>query len=384
VTTRFLARLFTCLLFVSTAHAAEGKDKPKPSEWPAVGNPIVREITDYAEFAGRTDAAQTVDIRPRVTGPILKVDFKEGSTVKKGDVLFEIESRQYELELERAAATLKEHEAGVNLANTQLERQKALRQKSVDAEPELKKAETVLEQAKAKVLAAKAVLQIAELNLSWTKIKSPIDGRIGRSLLDAGNLVQANKTLLATVCSTNPMYAYFDVDERTFLRIVRPLEKKRKSDPDSSLNAMVGLADDDGYPITAKMDFTGSQIDPKTATLRVRAVLLNLPHLVLPGMFVRVRIATSQPHKALLIPKQCVGLTAQSDEKWVLVAHETNKLERRVVKLGAQYGELVEVLDGLKADDRVVFDHDAFNQLQREKSELQGKKSGAPKDKQPK
>jgi multidrug efflux pump subunit AcrA (membrane-fusion protein) len=286
-----------------------------------VVQPASREVSDYEVFTGRTEASATVQLRARVTGYLTRVHFKNGAEVKRGDVLFEIDSRPYKAELDKAEAAL------------------------TLAEARLKKADAAgREEARARVRVARAARELARLNLAFTRVTAPLSGRMGRPL-DAGNVAKADETTLATLTSSKPIYAYFDIDERTALRL-------RREGLSGKLEAAVGLADEKGFPRQAVVDFLNGRVDPKTGTLRLRAALPNADGLLLPGLFVRVRLTTGKPRKALLVPER--ALKKHRKTSFVFVVNAKDQLEVREVRLGLRHADQVVVKEGLGAAERVV------------------------------
>jgi RND family efflux transporter MFP subunit len=283
---------------------------------------------------------------------LVKTLFRDGDPVKKGDLLFEIDPRPYQVQLDQATGQLKLHEASLKLAQATLTRNQTLAKSTPGAisQTELDQSMAAVQEAEARLLASRASLEVAKLNLDFTRISSPIDGRTSRQLLTIGNLVTADTTLLTTVVSTDPIYVYFDMDERTVLRLRR--SRERMSVRENSWPAQVGLVDEAGYPRTGVIDFTDNRIDPATGTLRVRAVLPNTDRLLMPGMFVRIRLATSQPHKALLVPEEAIG--SDQGMKYVFVVDDRNQVVYRRVTVGPlQDGQRV-VTEGLRPDDHVI------------------------------
>jgi multidrug efflux system membrane fusion protein len=326
---------------------ARTADGPAAPEVP-VARPVVREVTDYEDFTGRTEAAQSVELRARVTGYLVKVLFQDGAEVKRGDLLFEIDPRPYQAELEKAQALLAASEARLKRVRDLLDR------KGVGPE-ERDKIAAELEEAQAGVRVARAGLELARLNLDFTKVTCPIDGRIGRRLLDPGNLVKADETALAKVVSEDPMCAYFDMDERTLLRIRGAVSGGRIKEPlDRTVPVLVGLAGEEGHPHRGAIDFVNNQVNPATGTITVRAVLPNpRQRLLSPGMFVRIRLAVGGPYKALLVPDRVV-LTDQG-RKYVFVVDAEGKAQHRRVTVGRlQDDGLRLIAEGLRPEDRVA------------------------------
>jgi RND family efflux transporter MFP subunit len=315
-----------------------------------VVKPVEREVFDHEDFTGRTEASATVEIRSRLTGFVDKVLFKEGSTVKKGDALLQLDDRLQRAELEKAQAEMKRAEAHLKGAELDLSRLTKLGDARAISREEVEKAATGVEEAKAALLANRAAMEITKLNFDFTRIASPIDGRIGRANVTAGNLVREGDGL-ATVFSLDPTYAAFDVDERTLLRLV--MFNRRHGD--AKVTAGVALGDEQGFPHKAVIDFIGPSVDPKTGTVRVRAVLPNPKEDFRPGQFVRVRLSLSESRKAIVVPRSAVG-QSEANGYFVLIANGKNFLEARRVEIGNVEENDVEIKAGLTGEDRVVRD----------------------------
>jgi RND family efflux transporter MFP subunit len=341
----------SCVLMVLAGGDFCAADEPaaKALQVPIV-RPVARQVTDYEEFTGRVEAVNRVELRPRVTGYLLKSSFREGDEVKAGDVLFEIDPRPYKAELDRAQAGLRQAEAQVKLTEANLQRLKALAARGAAGPEEVDKATAEQTLAAAALLAAKASLEAAKLNLDFTRISAPIGGRIGQRLLDPGNLVAADNTPLATIVSRDPMYVYFDVDERTFLRLRRAAQDARGQADKMPVNA--GLADEEGFPRRGVVDFVNNQVNAQTGTISLRAVLANKDDLLRPGLFIRIRLSLGAPYQALLVPPEAV--LAEDGKKMVYVVNDKGVIESRTVALGHTQDGLRIVTSGLKAEDRVV------------------------------
>ncbi|HEY7153180.1 MAG TPA: efflux RND transporter periplasmic adaptor subunit, partial [Gemmataceae bacterium] len=307
----FLVALLSFVVWRAGGIVAE-EPAAKAPEAP-VARAIVREVTDYEDFTGRTEAVARVELRARVTGYLLKSTFQEGAEVKKGDVLFEIEPRLYQADLDKALASVRLAEARLKLAKANYKRVKAIFDQNNAGQGELDKAATEREVAEAEVRAAEASREIAKLYLAFTKVIAPIDGRIGRRAIDPGNLVKADETILATLVSRDPMHVYFDVDERSVLRLLR-LARGDKGKAEK-MPAAISLAAEEDFPHRGVVDLTDNQVNPETGTLRMRAVLSNKDGLLMPGLFVRVRLAMGAPRKALTVPEQAVMV--EGGEKFV-------------------------------------------------------------------
>jgi RND family efflux transporter MFP subunit len=337
--------LVTCWLASSADEPAE-----KPPEVGVV-KPVIETVTEHAEFTGRTEASSQVDLRARATGYLLKVNFQEGAEVKQGAVLFEIDPRPCQAQFDQARAHINLSQAQLALAERTLARNEALKKQVPGSisEQDLDQSRAAVIEAKARIKAQEASLEIAKLNLDFTQVRAPISGRIGRRLIDPGNLVKSDETLLAVIVSRDPIYVYFDIGERTALRLSRLAAEGKKSE---KVPALVGLATEEGFPHQGVVDFRDNRVDPQTGTLRVRAVLDNKDGRILPGMFVRVRLPLSEPYKALLIPAQAI--LSSAGERFVLLVNDKNVIEHRPVVLGQEVQGRRVVTKGLKPAERVV------------------------------
>jgi multidrug efflux system membrane fusion protein len=320
--------------------------------------PVQREVTDYQEYVGRTEAASSVIIRARVSGYLIRVAFKDGSEVRQGDLLFEIDPRPYQAALDQAMSQVALHESMLKLASAVYERDMALGQKAagVVSQQQLDQDKAAVEEATARLRNAKAGLESVRLNLEFTHVTSPISGRIGRRLLDPGNLVKADETDLATVVASDPIHVNFEMDEATLLRI-RRAANEGKIKPGGAASVFMRLADENDYSHQSAIDFINNQVNPATGTVTVRSVFPNPKpaageRLLVPGMSVRLRLPIGQPHQALLVAWSAL----ESDGRYyVYVIDAENKVQRRHVALGAiQPDGLRVVADGLKPEDRVV------------------------------
>ncbi len=333
-----------------------GPQPPPPAV--SVAEVVVKEVTQWDEFTGYIEAVEAVEIRPRVAGYIESINFDEGKEVKKGDVLFVIDQRPFKAELARAEAELARAHARSKLAGAQAQRARRLLETRVMSEDDYDERIAAEAQAKADIRAAEAAVEVTRLNLEYTEVRSPIDGRTGRALVTAGNLVSGGEmvpdaTLLTTVVSLDPVYVYFDGDERTHLRYSDMARRgERPSSREVPNPVQVGLADEEGFPHRGHMDFIDNQLDPGTGTIRVRAVLDNKDRIFMPGLFARIKVLGSGKFSALLIDDKAV-LTDQ-DRKYVFVLGAGDTAERRDVKLGRIVEGLRIVNAGLGAGDKVI------------------------------
>jgi multidrug efflux system membrane fusion protein len=359
----FLAFAASCVLTVIAGceRTANKSASPETPVFP-VSHPLQKEVTDYLDYTGRTNAKDAVAIQPRVTGYLVDIPFKEGATVKKGDLLFRIDARPYEDQRDVAKAQVALNEASLKYAKATNERFKALfkQNKGAVSERELDQYQALEEQAIANLNLAKANLEAAELNLEWTKVTSPIDGQVSRYYLTVGNLVNQDVTQLTTVMSMDPMYVYFDMDEPTLLRLKSAINEGKLPQPkEGTAKVLMGLAGEDGYPHEGLINFVDNQVNPGTGSISVRGVFNNRKprrggtRLLVPGMFVRIRLPIGQPRDALLVIDRAV--TSDQGLKYVYVLDAQNKVEARRVTLGPlQEDGLRVILEGLNKDDWVV------------------------------
>ena len=355
---------FCLALVAGLAGCAERQPKAAPAEaLPIpVSQPVQREVTDFVDFTGRTDAIEAVDIRARVTGYLKKAPFKEGSDVKEGDLLFEIDPRPYEAQYKQALGQVDLYQSSLKLAQTTYKRDLEIaRTPGAVAAQQLDQDRAAIDEAEARVNAYKASLDIYKLNLEFTQVKSPIDGRISRYYLTKGNLVNQDQTLLTTVVSLDPLYVYFDMDEPTLLQIRKAINDGRIELPqEGNIRVFIGLQNEDGYPHEGRVDFVNNQVNPNTGSISVRSRVDNPKpakgtRLMSPGMFVRVRFPIGQPHQALLVIDRAIA----SDQglKYVYVVDAEGKVQQRRVKTGALQQDGLRVLapeSELKADEWVV------------------------------
>lgn len=315
--------------------------------------PTEEVVTESEDFTGRTMAVNTVEIRARVTGYLEKVHFQDGADVKAGDLLAEVDPRSYKAEADRARAARAQSQARLDRMSRQLIRARQLIEKKTISQEEFELTESDHSEALATLDAAAASQEAADLNLSFTKITAPIDGQISRRLVDPGNLVKADDTPLATVVSLNPIHAYFDVDERTVLRIRRLIQQgKIKSARDSQTTVNIGLADQEDFPLEGTVNFVDNQVDAATGTLRLRAAVNNEQRFLAPGMFVRVRVPIGAPHPAVLVREEALG--ADQGQRFVYVVNDKDEIVYQRVTVGMSRGKRRIIETGLTLSDRVV------------------------------
>jgi RND family efflux transporter MFP subunit len=312
-----------------------------------------REISEWDEFTGRLEAVDQVEIRPRVSGYIKRVTFTEGREVKKGEVLFEIDPRPYQAELARAEAELERAKSAASLAASDVQRAQTLVRAQAISREEYDSRTSAEAQGGAGVKAAEAAVQTARLNLEWTRVRSPINGRVSNALVTSGNLVEAGPpaTLLTTVVSLDPMYVYFDSDEQTYLRYAGRA-RHGSNWRTAKLPVYLGLANEDGFPHEGQLDFVDNQIDPNTGTIRTRAVFSNTSRALTPGLFARVKLVGDHKRKALLVRDAAIG--TDQDRKFVLVVGQGDTLAYRPVVPGRLVDGLRIIDSGLQPGEHVV------------------------------
>ena len=350
-----VALVFASVLIGILSGGCESPNEYVPPPPPAVtvSQPVQHDVTDYLEFTGTTQAAQLVEIRARVQGFLQSVHFDSGTDVEKGDLLYVIDPRPFQAQLDAAQADLSRRQAALEQAQANYRRTEALYQQQAAPEVDFVEAKAARDTAQADVAAAQAVLEEARLNLGFTQIRAPIRGRVGRNLVSEGNLVGAGETHLTTVVQYDPIWAYFSLDERDLLYFMRRGRERPKPDEPERHVIQLGLADETGYPYQGHLDFADLGVDPKTGTILLRARFPNpAPHAILPGMFVRIRAPVAEREAALLITERAVG-TDQSGH-YVLVVNEQNVVAYRPVKIGARIDRLRVIEEGLEADDWVV------------------------------
>src|SRR5467141_3276723 len=329
---------------------SQAEAPPSPPPEVDVAQVVTKSVHQWDEFTGRIAAIGAVDIRPRVSGYIDRIAFKEGDMVKAGDLLFVIDPRPYRATYDSAVAQLERARASAKLAESQYKRAETLVKTSAISVDAYDTRYAALGQTSADTHAAEAALATAKLNLDFTDVRSPIAGRVSRALLTLGNLVQADQTVLTSVVSQDPVYVYFQPDERSFLRY---RELARKGERAKSANPVrVGLATDRNYPYTGTVNFINNQVDPATGTINLRAVVPNPDRIFTPGLYARVQLEGSADLTAILIDDKAV-MTDQ-DRKYVYVVGPENKAVRKDVTLGDFADELRIVRSGLDANDKVI------------------------------
>jgi membrane fusion protein, multidrug efflux system len=339
--TLLLSAAIAIVVSACSSEAAPSHGAPPPPEV-SVAQVLQRDVTQWNDVTGRLAAVETVELRPRVGGYIERVAYREGDEVRKGQLLFVIDQRPYRAALAQAEANLERARSEARLARSQDARAQALIDAKAISREEFDTRKAATAQGDAGVRAAEAAVATARLDLQFTEVRSPINGRAGRALVTTGNLAQADGTLLTTVVSLDPVHVYFESDEQAFLRDGTTAQSRVR----------IGLADESGYPHEGIVDFVDNQVDPATGTIRARAVLPNPDRRFTPGLFARVQLEGDARAKALLIDDKAV-LTDQ-DRKYVYVLGKGNQAVRKDVVLGRTVDGLRVVESGLSAQDTVI------------------------------
>lgn len=327
------------------------QNAPPPPPEVSAAPVLIKPVSQWDNFNGRVEAVQSVQLRPRVSGYIDSVNYREGDEVKKGQVLFTIDDRSYRAALEQAKAELARARSQASLARSESGRSEKLIGTQAISREAWEQRRSAASQAQADVLAAEAAVDMAQLNLDFTRVTAPIDGRASRAQITAGNLVTAgdSASVLTTLVSQQQMYVYFDVDENTFLNYQA---MARQGQQRHALPVEIALVGEQGFPHQGKIDFTDNQLTASTGTIRMRALLDNQQRQFTPGLFARVRLPGSAQFEAMLIDDKAV-LTDQ-DRKYVYVVDGEGKAQRRDIQPGAMIDGLRIVKSGLHAGDKVI------------------------------
>lgn len=337
--------------------------EPPPQEV-IVAKPVQQEVTNYLESTGTTRAVEEVEVRARVAGFLQSMHFTPGTNVKKGDLLFVIDPREYQAELDAAKAELGSAYAKVKRANTEYKRAKRLFDQKAGAEKDVVKWRGERDIAQAAVARAKAKVNRVKLDLSYTKVTAPLSGRVSRNLVDIGNLVGENEpTLLATVTDYDPMHVYFNVNERDLLRVMAMYRQRVKdkdynpaeeSDINAEIPLFMALTNEEGYPHEGIADYSESRVDPGTGTLQLRGIFENpgATPVLLPGLFTRLRMPISKQPNALLVSERAIG--ADQSGTFVLTVNSENVVEKRLIRMGRLVDGLRVIEEGLAPDEAVI------------------------------
>jgi RND family efflux transporter MFP subunit len=347
----------TLLLAASLIGCTQQEAPPRPTPKVTVACPEATTVSNWDEYPGHLEAVEKVEVRPRVSGHIESIHFKDGAEVKAGDLLFVIDPHPYEAELEHARAELRRAEIHAELARNDLKRADSLRNTRAISEEEYDSRSKTAREAEAAVAAARAAEAAARINLDYTSIKAPIAGRISQRLVTVGNFVQIQAsggaaTILTTIVSMDPIYCTFDADEAAFLRYRSHGTGNGLGRKDSSLACELALGNEQGFPHKGHIDFFDNQVNPMTGTIRMRGIFANPDRLLIAGMFATIRVPAGPPAQALLVPAVAIG--SDQGNKFVLVVNAQSVAEAKPVTVGRQHGAMTAVLSGLTTKDRVI------------------------------
>lgn len=337
------------LVALAGCHASNAgpQQAAPPAPQVSVAAVAVESIHEWQEFTGRLQAVESVDVRPRVSGYVESVHFDEGSRVKAGDVLFRIDARPFQAEVNRLTAEHERAAAQLALATSNRERAARLFEENAISREEFDSLSTGEAIAAAELASVEAALEAARLDLEFTTVEAPIDGRVSNALVTAGNLVDSS-TLLTTLVSDDPIYAYFYADEHSYLQFMEG------QDPAAARKAKVhvGLINEEGYPHEGRLDFLDNRVDPESGTIRGRAVLDNADGRFTPGLFVRLKLVSSETQTVALVDDRAIG--TDLDQKYVMVLDDGNVAQYRAVETGPLVDDLRVVTSGLEAGERVI------------------------------
>lgn len=325
-----------------TSGEAENAPLSPPAPEVTAARVLFDQVRDWAEFTGRLEPVESVAVRPRVGGYVESVDFVEGALVAQGEPLFTIDARPFRAEVDRLRAERERATAEFELARNNAERALSLQREDAIAREELERILAQAAVAEAAQAAVGAALEAAELNLSFTQVTAPITGRVSHAIVTVGNLVEPG-SVLTTLVSTSPVYAYFDIDEQTYLRT---------ASADGTADVYVGLIDEDGYPHRAALDFVDNRVDPEHGTIRARAVLDNADGRFTPGLFARIRLVSPHAFDAAFVDDRAIG--TDLGRKFVYVIDDTSVVQYRAIETGRSIDGLRIVTSGLNRGDAVI------------------------------
>ncbi|MGY5811776.1 efflux RND transporter periplasmic adaptor subunit [Rhizobium sp. LEGMi198b] len=352
-------QFYIVLLCTISLQACDGSNNTYVAPPPPkvrIALPLQQTVTRYFELTGNTAAINSVDIEARVQGLIESIDYRDGMPVKKDTQLFGIQSNTYEAQVDQAQATLASAQASQVGADQEYQRQLNLSKQKVTTQTAVDSAKATLDQANATILNAQASLELAKINLGYTKVLAPFDGTVTAHLVDVGALVGVSgPTKLATIVQTDPLYVNFNVSEPQVLMIKQEMAKQGHTFRQTDLPTIpfeIGLQDATDYPFKGHLDYASPQVDASTGTLSVRGIVDNKEHALLPGLFVRVRVPVGHEDKALLVRDDAIGTNQQGS--YVLVVGKDDAVEQKLVKTGQREGALRVIESGLDANDWVV------------------------------
>jgi multidrug efflux system membrane fusion protein len=345
----------TILAGISAGCSSSAQPKaPAPAEV-SVAEVICKQLGDIDEFTGRLEPVNSVEVRPRVSGYLQSVHFKEGAIVRQGDLLFQIDPRPFQAEVDRLKGELSQAKAQRSRAQSDFERAERLHNNDGMSAEEYDRRAAVRNEAEAKIASTEAALRGAELNLEFTRVTAPITGRVGRAEITEGNLVESGAAQvrpLTSLVSLDPIYVYFDVDEQTYLKYARVTQSHGTSSHDLRGAALLGLADEDAFPHVGQVNFVDNQVSSSTGTIRLRATFANRNLALTPGLFARIRLQGGGTQSGCLAKDEAV--VTDLNQKYVFVLGKNNTLTYRPVKLGPMAEGLRVVRDGLHEGDLIV------------------------------
>ena len=332
--------------------------EPQGAQMPAaptvsVAQVVSERLTEWDEFTGRIQAPDSVQLRPRVSGYIDFTAFEEGAFVEEGQPLFFIDNRPFKAQVKRLKADLIDAESQLELAKREYVRAQDLIKRKAISEELLDTRYARQEQAKARVASVSAALEIAKLDLSYTRVTAPISGRISNAMITKGNYVKAGESVLTTIVSTKEVYAYFDADEQTYLKYAELARKgERPSSRDTRNPVYMGLASDQDFPYQGVIDFVDNKVNETTGTIRGRAIFDNQDGSLIPGLFARIKLVGSASYEGILITDKAIGTDLTN--KFVLVLDDANTVQYRPVQLGEKVNGLRIIKSGLKEGEKIV------------------------------
>src|SRR6266436_1414510 len=344
------------LLLMTACAQQQPAAPPPPPPKVTVSQPVSREVTEWEEYTGRLEAIESVEVRARVNGYLQSIHFKNGTTVKQGDLLFVIDPRPYQTELERAKAELALANARLERMGKDLARAQMLVRSRAVSEEEVDTRISDQRQAQESVQAARATVNAAQLNVEFTQVRAPISGRISRNLISVGNLINGGTTqssLLTTIVSLDPIYCYFEADERAYLKGIRQVRNGDHANSRAGKQPVyMALADEENFPHQGSIDFVDNRLDQNTGTITARAVIPNPDLLLAPGLFARLRIPSGSKYKALMLPPEALG--SDLSQQFVFVVDAQNLVQYRKVTPGPIIDGWRVIRDGIQPDDWVI------------------------------
>ncbi|HJR82792.1 MAG TPA: efflux RND transporter periplasmic adaptor subunit [Sphingomicrobium sp.] len=343
----FISGATALLLALSACSGGADSQQPPPAPQVTVATPLVQEVVDWDDFVGRFEAVQNVEVKPRISGYVVGIHFRDGQYVRRGQLLFTIDSRQARAQVDQARAQLARAQAQAVNARTELARSRALEAQRAASVEEVEQRQAALRSANADVAAAAALLRARQLDVGFTRVLAPISGQVSERLVDQGNAVTADQTVLTTIVSTDPLHFAFDGSEALLLRFQRQNDSARLGSP-----VRIRLQDEAQYVHPGRLDFVDNALDADSGTIRGRAVVPNPDGFLKPGMMGRLRLASSPPYRALMVPDTAIATDAT--RRVVYVVDRTGTVAIRAVQLGPLNGNLRVIRSGIGPQDQVI------------------------------